>query len=174
MSAAALLAGLLLGAAQADELELPRLEHRWGLAQGLMAGIVVSHAVQPLAVLTGDLAWKDKHVVAISGAALYGASFGGMMARKRWSLWIAIGGPVVGITSITGAWILGSAGLIEAEVRPDVFQLAGGLLQVPAAALSWSLLRDDPRLRREPSVWLQVRPPGEPGELGGLEVAGVW
>lgn len=113
----------------------------WGITQGLMAGVVVAHGVQPAAVLTGDLAWKDKHVVAISGTALYGVTLGGLVARKRWALWVATIGPAVGLTSVLTGWGLGAAGVIDAKIRPDVFQLAGGALQVPAAVISVDLLR---------------------------------
>lgn len=115
---------------------------RWGQMQGLMAGITVAHGVQPLAVAMGDLEWKNKHYVAVAGTALYGTALIGHSLKKRWSLHIAIVGPMVGLTSILTATALDAVGVTSLGVRPDSFQVAGGLLQVPAAWLALGLLRD--------------------------------
>lgn len=142
--AAALLGALAPPASAApmapQDLDSARL---WGVEQGLMAGITMAHAVQPIAVLTGDIPWKPKHVVAISGAVLYGATFTGLMLYQKPALYVAVGGPVVGSTAIFGGWILDRAGVIDVPIRPDVFQLAGGVLQVPAAIIAVKLLRED-------------------------------
>ncbi len=113
----------------------------WGQTQGLMAGITFAHAIQPVLVLTGDLEWSDKHVVSIAGAVLYGTTTGGLLARKRWALKLSIWGPAVGVSSVLGGLALGELGVIEAEVRPDAFQLAGGVLQGMALVRSVQLLR---------------------------------
>lgn len=115
----------------------------WGVEQGLMAGITISHAVQPIAVLTGDLPWTPKKYVAISGAVLYGATFTGLMFYQRPALLVAVGGPVVGTTAVFGGWILNRAGVIDLAIKPDVFQVAGGVMQLPAAIIAVKLLRED-------------------------------
>lgn len=153
---------LLLGSALA--LAEPMSEDQaWGLTQGLMAGVVVAHAVQPAAVLTGDLAWKDKHVVAISGTALYGATLAGLAGRKRWALWVATIGPAVGLSSVLTGWALGEAGVIDAKIRPDVFQMAGGAIQVPAAVISVDLLR---RTRPDQKAMDEARVDEHPEAVG--------
>lgn len=140
------------------------LDHRWGLMQGLMAGITISHGVQPLAVGLGDLEWRNKHVIALGGTALYGTAFAGHCFRQRWSLHIAVIGPMVGLTSVMTAFALDQAGVLELGVRPDAFQLAGGVLQLPAAILAWKMLRESrPRARR-----LGIAP-----TVGGVRVVGL-
>lgn len=159
----ALFAALLLcGRAHAQTMRPTSLEsaRQWGLEQGLMAGIALSHAVQPVAVLTGDLQWKPKHWVAISGGVLYTATFVGLMYYQRPALYAAVIGPMAGGTAVFGGWLLNRAGVIDMEIRPDVFQIAGGVLQVPAAILAWRMLREEEagaRARRERSWGLSVR-----------------
>ncbi len=134
-----LLLGLLLGprpGAAAD------LDHRWGLTQGLMAGIVVVHGVQPLAVAFGDLEWRPKHAVALAGTGLYGVALTGLALRQRWGLTLALVGPAAGLTAILGATVLDAVGVTDLGVRPDSFQVAGALLQIPTAILAVGLLRD--------------------------------
>lgn len=140
-------AALLCSAALAGP---PELDQTWGLSQGLMAGVVVMHGVQPLAVATGDLEWKDKYAVSIAGTALYSVALGGMLARRRWAPIIAIVGPAVGLSTVLTGWGLSRAGVIDADIRPDTFQLAGGALQLPAAVLSVQLLRQTRPRRAAP------------------------
>ena len=136
----------LAPAARAAPMAVPdlRTARLWGVEQGLMAGVTVAHAVQPLAVVTGDLPWTPKKFVAISGAVLYGATFTGLMFYQRPALKVAVIGPVVGSTTVFGGWILNKAGVIDLAIKPDVFQLAGGALQLPAAIIAVKLLREEP------------------------------
>ena len=122
-----------------------RVDTRWGQIQGLMAGITVIHAVQPIAVAFDELPWKDKYYVSITGAALYGATFVGLVRRERWALYVALIGPATGLATILTGWALGEAGVIDATIRPDVFQVAGGTLQLGAWLIAHQLLRIDPR-----------------------------
>jgi hypothetical protein len=132
------------------------VDARWGQIQGLMAGITIMHGVQPLAAAAGELPWKDKYVVSLGGAALYGTAFGGFMARQRWALYVALIGPVVGLTSVLTGWALDEAGVIDATIRPDTFQLSGGVLQVAAWLIAYQLLRIDPRFAPRATVDLAV------------------
>lgn len=134
------------GAARADE---GLVDTRWGQIQGLMAGIAMAHAVQPIAAGLGELEWKDKYVVSIGGAALYGTTFIGLMVRQKWALWVALIGPVVGLTSVLTGWVLDETGVIDASIRPDTFQVGGGVLQVAAWLIAYQLLHIDPRWRAE-------------------------
>lgn len=114
----------------------------WGQVQGLMLGVTITHCQQPLAAwLEDDIEFRDKHVVSIGGCVLYGASFATAMMRSRRGLWINIIGPAVGITSVTAGWILSETGTINANVRPDTYQIMGGILQMAALYRSIQLLR---------------------------------
>ena len=121
------------------------VDTRWGQIQGLMAGITVMHAVQPIAAATGDLPWKDKYYVSIGGGVLYGATFAGLTQRQKWPLSVALIGPAVGGTAVFGGWALDAAGVIDATIKPDTFQIAGGTLQAGAWLIALQLLRIDPR-----------------------------
>ena len=118
---------------------------RWGQIQGLMAGITVMHAVQPIAAAVGDLPWKDKYYVSIGGGVLYGATFVGLTQRQKWPLYVSLIGPAVGSTAVFGGWALDAAGVIDATIKPDTFQIAGGTLQAGAWLIALQLLRIDPR-----------------------------
>jgi hypothetical protein len=112
-----------------------------------MAGITITHAVQPIAAGFGEIEWKDKFVVSIGGAALYGTTFVGLMLRQKWALIVSLVGPAVGLTSVLTGWALSEAGVLEASIRPDVFQVGGGVLQVAAWLIAYQLLEIDPRFQ---------------------------
>jgi hypothetical protein len=117
-------------------------ERRWGWLCGLMLGVVVSHAVQPAAWLAGEFTWRPKFAVAIAGAVLYLVCLVGLHLKTRWALWIAIAGPCVGLCLVLTGWALGLG------VRPDVFQAAGAVLQVPALVAAIYAMEDpDDKLR---------------------------
>lgn len=143
--AAALLFAVPAQASDAPAPEGPNTDNLWGLQTGLMAGVTVMHAVQPIAAGFGEVPWTDKYYVSISGSFLYGATFVGHVYRQKWSLYIAIFGPVSGFTTVMTTFALGQAGVIDLEVRPDVFQMAGGVLQIPAAITAVMLLKNDLR-----------------------------
>jgi len=105
-----------------------------------MLGIFILHLVQPVAALFGDITWIPKHWVALSGGVIYGTSFFASLHKEKWSLWINIIGPCIGLTSIIGGWLLGF------DIRPDTFQIMGGIPQVWALLTSVQLLRP-PRVR---------------------------
>lgn len=137
-----------------------RLNRRWGRAQGLMAGVTVMHGVQPLAAGLGDIAWKDKYYVGISGAALYGATTVGLILRQRWSPYVAIWGPVSGLTAVATGWLLSELGVIELTVQPDTFQVVGGILQLIALVDAVWLLKNEPRWVDRHEVAFQATPNG--------------
>jgi hypothetical protein len=133
----------------------------WGQIQGLMLGVTVTHCQQPLAAwLEEDIEFRDKHVISIGGCALYGFSFATATRRWRPGLWINVIGPAVGITSVTAGWILSETGVIDAEVRPDTYQIMGGILQVAALVRSIQLLRAGPPPSRPSALSVHVGPAG--------------
>lgn len=87
-----------------------------------------------------DITWTPKHWVALSGGVIYGTSFFASLHKGKWSLWINIIGPCIGLTSIIGGWLLGF------DIHPDTFQIMGGIPQVCALLTSVQLLRS-PRIR---------------------------
>jgi len=105
-------------------------EYAWGLIQGLMLGIAIMHAEQPIAVIYGDLDMKLKIWVAVCGGVLYTSTFLGLHFRERWALWVSIFGPIVGLTSVL---------LLGAEV--DTFQIMCGIAQFYAAFTAVEILR---------------------------------
>lgn len=122
---------------------------RWGQIQGLMAGITFAHAIQPIAAAVGDIAWKDKYYVSIAGAVLYGTAFVGHLFEQEWSLYIALIGPAVGLTAVLTGWILYETEVSPFPVRPDAFQLGGGVLQLLAWLIAYQLLTRDPQFHEE-------------------------
>jgi hypothetical protein len=140
----------------------------WGQIQGLMLGVAVTHCQQPLAAwLEEDIEFRDKHVISIGGCALYGVSFATAMKRWRPGLWINIIGPAVGITSVTAGWILSETDVIDATVRPDTYQIMGGILQMAALVRSIQLLRAGPPDDRPAALSVDISP-------SGLTVSGSW
>lgn len=124
-----------------------------------MAGIAVMHAVQPIAAVVGELEWKDKYYISIAGSVLYTTAFVGHLYEQEWSLWIALIGPAVGLTAVLTGWILSETGVIDATIRPDVFQLSGGVLQVFAWLIAYQLLQEDPQFQdRTTSNGLRAQP----------------
>lgn len=104
-------------------------EYLWGIVQGLMLGIAIMHAEQPIAVFYGDLDMKLKIWVSVFGGVLYTGTFLGLYFRERWALFVTIFGPLVGLTSVM---------LIGADV--DTFQVMCGIAQFYAAGTSFKLL----------------------------------
>lgn len=117
------------------------MEAKWARLQGLMLGIAIMHAVQPIAAVLGDIEWIPKHWVAVAGGIIYTTSFVASMFRQKWGLWINIIGPCVGLTSVLGGFALNQAGVLDLTIRPDTFQIMGGILQVWALILSVQLLK---------------------------------
>ena len=144
-----------------------KLERRWATLEGLMAGITVIHAVQPVAALTGDLPWSDKKWVAVGGTVLYGTAFIGHHYRQRWSLYIPVIGPMVGFTTVMTGFVLSETTDLGIEIRPDAFQVAGAVLQLPAMVISWRLLKDTKNLKAQRAV--AVVP-----TMNGLAISGTW
>lgn len=160
MMRALCLAAALMGAPAASASDAPTAQ-RWGLMQGLMAGVVITHAVQPLAVAAGELEWRDKYLVSIAGAGLYSTALVGHCLEQRWSLAIAMGGPALGLTAVLTGWALSSSGAIEASIRPDVFQIAGGTLQVAGVLVASQL-------------WSRTRAAAPLGAWVAPQSAGLW
>lgn len=112
----------------------------WQRLIGLEAGIAAMHCVQPLSAAAGEIEWRPKHFVAVAGCAVYSVNTVGLVLRQKWSLWVNLIGPLVGITAVTTGWVLNETGVIDAEVRPDVPQLVGGVLQTWAWIDSFRLM----------------------------------
>lgn len=123
--------------------KLAKFDHFWSQMQTLMLGIFLFHLVQPLAVLNGLLDWKDKFYVSIAGAVIYGICFILLLLKKKLALWISIIGPCLGLIAVLTGFILSKTGIIQATISPDVFQAAGGILQIWALILAIILLRRD-------------------------------
>lgn len=123
-------------------------ERLWGLVAGLMAGIAALHGVQPAAAWTGLLPWQGKLWVALAGAVLYSATLVLLLLQSRHprlgraGLWVAVVGPCAGLVAVVAGSVLYATGMISVPFRGgDAFQIAGGLLQVPALAIAVYLLR---------------------------------
>ncbi|MDP6935692.1 MAG: hypothetical protein QGG40_22420 [Myxococcota bacterium] len=147
MTAPLIIAGALLAGPPALAAEQPTeatMERWWGEATGLMAGIAVIHGVQPLAAAAGQVEWTDKFYVSTAGFGLYTASAIGIGMHEEWGLYIAIGGPALGFSSIMTGYALSEIGVLDTDIQPDAFQLAGAMLQVPCAIRSWQILKHEP------------------------------
>lgn len=101
-----------------------------------MVLVAVAHGVQPFI-----LAWKPKLFVAISGAILYSTCAAGLFRRARWALWIAVGGPMVGFTTVWIGGLLAYLGVIGIKIAPDLYTVIGAVFQVPALFIAVRLLR---------------------------------
>lgn len=102
----------------------------WGLITGLLIGAgVFGHALR-LQVLGFDAAWTGRHTVATSAVILYLVSGILTYFKKPLGLWIAIIGPLMGITAVT----------ISPNASIDGFQLVLGIPQFLAIFLSIYLL----------------------------------
>jgi hypothetical protein len=108
---------------------------RWTILQVLMLLVALSHLLQPLL-----LVWRPKFVVASAGAVLYTVCFLGLLRHRRWALWIAVLGPILGFSTLCLGAALLALGVIRIPLRPDVYTFAGGLFQVPALVLAAGLL----------------------------------
>ena len=115
-------------------MELLRYERSWGALQGLMLGVAVLHAQQPIAVMTGDLDMTPKIWVAVGGAILYTLTLVGLLMRERWALLITTFGPAVGLTSVL------AGGLLGLGTQVDTFQIMGGIPQVVALVIASRML----------------------------------
>lgn len=114
---------------------------RWGLLAGLMAGVVQSHAVQPVAALTGALEWQGKTWVSVAGAVLYGVALALLLLRKRAGLWVAVLGPPAGFTAVLLGVLAVHLGWSSGPMRVDAFQVVGGVPQLAALWLAAPMLR---------------------------------
>jgi hypothetical protein len=115
---------------------------RWKAIQALMVAVALAHALQPLL-----LPWRPKFWVASAGGVLYAVCALGLFLRRRWALWIAVAGPLVGTTVLSAGALLMALGVLELPFRQDVYTLLGGLFQVPALVLAVLLLRTTPAER---------------------------
>ena len=152
-----LLSTAAVAAPPLDELP-PKDRDAWQRLLGLEAGIAAMHCVQPVSAAFGEIEFIPKHYVAIAGCGVYGLNTIAIAYRQKFALWVNVIGPAVGLTSVLGGWALNAAGVIEAEIRPDVPQVMGGFLQLWAwidsvrllsryhkrgeSMLRWSVLSD--------------------------------
>lgn len=136
----ALLLALLLLLLPNASRAAPSEDQQWSRLQGLMAGVTVMHAVQPIGALVGEWPWKNKYFVSTAGAVLYGVTLGGTLMEQRWALYVAVIGPATGLATITTLAILDALDVTNTGVRPDVMQVAGGVLQVLAAIIAIDIL----------------------------------
>ena len=109
------------------------IERTWGLVSGLLIGAgVCGHALRLVTLGFAD-GFTARHAVAGFAVLLYavaGALAGG---RHRAGLWIAILGPVCGLTAVT----------LSPNAQVDAFQLTLGVPQMLALVLAAYLLRED-------------------------------
>ncbi|MCC6158355.1 MAG: hypothetical protein IT350_09915 [Deltaproteobacteria bacterium] len=106
------------------------IDHLWGLTAGLLLGAgAAGHALR-LVTLAGT-PLGARHAVAGFAILLY--TLAGVLAllRRREGLWIAILGPVGGVTAVT----------LAPNAHIDLFQIVLAIPQMAALALSVWLLR---------------------------------
>ncbi len=107
----------------------------WGIVTGLLIGAgIFGHALR-LVILGADK-FTPRHAVAGFALLLYGAAAILTYFEKRAGLWIAVLGPLGGITAIT----------LARNAHIDLFQVVLGVPQMMALALSVYLLRGDRRM----------------------------
>lgn len=105
-------------------------ERLWGLTAGLLLGAgAAGHALR-LVTLAGTPPGA-RHAVAGFAVGLYTLAGILTLLRRREGLWIAILGPVGGITAVT----------LAPNAHIDLFQIVLGIPQMAALALAARLLR---------------------------------
>jgi hypothetical protein len=106
------------------------VERLWGLVTGLLVGAgVFGHALR--LVILGTDEFVGRHAVAGFAVLLYGVASAFAFFRHRAGLWIAVLGPVGGITAVT----------LSPNAHVDAFQIVLGVPQIMALALALYLLR---------------------------------
>ena len=102
----------------------------WGLVTGLLVGAgIFGHALR--LVILGVDKFTPRHAVAGFAIVLYGVASTLAFFRQKSGLWIAVLGPLGGITAITFA----------PNAHIDTFQVVLGVPQCLALGLSLYLLR---------------------------------
>jgi hypothetical protein len=111
----------------------------WGTTAALLFAASVGHALR-LVQLGWTLSGPGRPLVgrdwvAISAIVLYGAFAAIVWGEKRWGLWVAVVGPLMGVSSV----------LILPAAQIDLFQVVLGIVQfvgiATAAWLLWSTRR---------------------------------
>lgn len=108
------------------------MERLWGLIAGLLLGAGVGGHALRLVTLAGT-PLGARHGVAAFAVLLYGVAGVLALFRRREGLWIAILGPIGGVTAVT----------LAPAAHIDTFQLVLGVPQMLALALSVHVLRAD-------------------------------
>ena len=65
----------------------------WGQAQGMSAGVVIAHTVEPILWGMGDMDGGTEHMKPLLGLAGYGVVSTGLFLEKRWGLVAAVAVP---------------------------------------------------------------------------------
>ncbi len=106
------------------------IERAWGLVAGLLLGAGAGgHALRLVTLVDQPLG--ARHAVAGFAVALYALAGLLALARRREGLWIAILGPVGGVTAVT----------LAPNAHIDLFQIVLGVPQMAALALAAWVLR---------------------------------
>ncbi len=101
----------------------------WGLVTGLLIGAgIFGHALR--LVILGTDKISARHTVAAFAVLLYGVASALAFHRRRTGLWIAVLGPLGGITAIT----------LAPNAHIDTFQIVLGVPQFLALGVSCYLL----------------------------------
>ncbi len=104
-------------------------ENIWGLVTGLLLGAgVFGHALR--IVILDNSSYTDRHTVAIAAVLIYLVASFFTFYKHKVGLYIAIIGPLIGITAVT----------ISPKAQIDLFQLVLGVPQFLAIFLSAYLL----------------------------------
>lgn len=106
------------------------MDKLWGLIAGILLGAGVGGHALRLQVLGLD-AWMGRHTVAAGRVLLYIIATLLVWNKNKLGLWIAIIGPLVGISAV----------LISPNASIDGFQAVLGIPQFIALGLSIYLLR---------------------------------
>jgi hypothetical protein len=110
------------------------IERLWGFVAGLLIGAGVGgHALRLVTLGLGEIG--PRHAVAGFAILLYGIAGTLVYLRRPAGLWIAILGPVGGITAVT----------LSPNANIDLFQVVLGIPQMIALALSIYLVRHPDR-----------------------------
>jgi hypothetical protein len=104
-------------------------ENIWGLVTGLLLGAgVFGHALR--IVILDNSSFTDRHTVAIAAVVMYSIASILTFFKHKAGLYIAIIGPLMGITAVT----------FSPKAQIDLFQLVLGVPQFLAIFLSVYLL----------------------------------
>jgi hypothetical protein len=108
---------------------MQKIDHLWGFITGMMFGAgVFGHALR-LVTLIGE-PWGERNFVGIAGMVLYGAASILTWYKMKIGLWIAVIGPLIGLSFVA----------FGHKTHVDTFQIVLGIPQFLAIAVSIYML----------------------------------